>query len=184
MMICVCVAFLVDVGAGAERDLAAAGAVAVEDALPAADDAAGREVGPGMISHQLDRCVTSGSSISWMRPSQTSREVVRRNLGGHADGDAVGAVDEQVGELARQDERLAVLAVVVVDEIDGVAFEVGEHLGGDGRQAGLGVPHGRRAAGRRWSRSCPAGGSADGACSSPGPCGPASGRSTASPCGW
>ena len=66
-------------------------------------------------------------------------EVVRRDVGGHADGDAVGAVDEQVGELARQDERLAVLAVVVVDEIDGVVLEVGEHLGGDGRQAGLGV---------------------------------------------
>ena len=66
-------------------------------------------------------------------------QVVRRDVGGHADGDAVGAVDEQVRELARQDERLAIFAVVVVDGIDGVVLEVGEHLGGDGRQPGLGV---------------------------------------------
>ena len=37
-------ALLDDLGAGAQGDLAAAGAVAVEDALPAADDAAGGEV--------------------------------------------------------------------------------------------------------------------------------------------
>ncbi len=70
-------------------------------------------------------------------------EVVRRDFGGHADRDAVGAVDQQVGELAGQDQRLAVFAVVVVDEIDGVAFEVGEHLGGDVGQPRLGVTHGR-----------------------------------------
>ena len=135
-------AFLDDLGAGAQRDLAAAGAVAVEDALPAADDAAGREVRAGNDLHQLERCVTSGSSMSADEAVADLAQVVRRNVGGHADGDAVGAVDEQVGELARQDERLAVLAVVVVDEIDGVAVEVGEHLGGDGREAGLGVPVG------------------------------------------
>src|SRR5205807_590465 len=39
--------FLVDPGAGAERHLAAAGAVAVDDALPAADDAARRKIGAG-----------------------------------------------------------------------------------------------------------------------------------------
>src|SRR5205085_607372 len=71
-------------------------------------------------------------------------QVVRGDFGRHADGDAVGAVDEQVGELARQDERLAVLAVVVVDEVNGLAVEVGQHLGGDGGQPGLGVTVGRR----------------------------------------
>ena len=66
-------------------------------------------------------------------------EVVRRDVGGHADGDAVAAVDEEVGELAGQDARLAVLAVVAVDEIDGVVLEVGEHLRADAGQPGLGV---------------------------------------------
>ena len=98
--------------------------------------------GPGDDLHQLLRATTSGLSISLIEAVADLAEVVRRDVGGHADGDAVGAVDEQVRELARQDERLAVLAVVVVDEIDRVAVEVVEHLGGDGREPGLGVPVG------------------------------------------
>ena len=33
-------------------------------------------------------------------------EVVRRNIGGHADGNALYAVDQQVGEASRQNRRL------------------------------------------------------------------------------
>ena len=113
------VAFLVDLGAGAERDLAAAGGVGVEDALPAADDAAGREVGPGQHLHEFERSLASGSSISRIGGVADFAEVVRRNVGGHADGDAVGAVDQQVGEPAGQDDRLQVPAVVVGDDVDG-----------------------------------------------------------------
>ena len=40
-------------------------------------------------------------------------QVVRRDVGGHADGDAARAVDQQVGELGRQDGRLLQRAVVV-----------------------------------------------------------------------
>ena len=54
------------------------------------------------------------------------------------------AVDEQVGELGRQDRRLLLGAVVVVDEVDGVLVDVGEHLAGDRGQARLGVAHGGR----------------------------------------
>ena len=122
-----------DVGPCAEGDLAAAGRVAVDNALPAADDAAGGEIGPRNDLHQLfDGHVRVVDELD--EPVADLAQVVRRNLRGHADGDAVGAVDQQVGELARQDERLAVLAVVIVDEIDRVVLEVGEHLGGDGRQ--------------------------------------------------
>ena len=60
---------------------------------------------------------------------------MRRNVGRHADGDPVGAVHEQVRELAGQHERFAILAVVVVDEIDGVVIEVREHVGGDTGEA-------------------------------------------------
>ena len=41
-------------------------------------------------------------------------EVVRRDVGRHADGDAAGAVDEQVRELRRQHRRLLQAVVVVV----------------------------------------------------------------------
>ena len=71
-------------------------------------------------------------------------EVVRRDRGRHADGDAARAVDQQVGELAGQDPRLLVLLVVVGLEVDGVELDVLEHLGGDRAELGLGVPHGRR----------------------------------------
>ena len=35
-------------------------------------------------------------------------EIVRRDVGGHADGDAAGAIDQQVREFRRQNRRLAV----------------------------------------------------------------------------
>ena len=97
--------------------------------------------GPGRISSSsvID---TSGSLDHLDGGVAHLGQVVRRDVGGHADRDAVGAVDQQVGELARQHDRLAVLAVVVVDEIDGLEIEVGEHLGADGRETGLGVAMG------------------------------------------
>ncbi len=75
---------------------------------------------------------------------------MRRDLRGHADGDAVAAVDEQVREFARQDQRLTIFAVVIVDIIDRVALEVGEHLRSHGGEAGLRVRvGGGRQAGNR-----------------------------------
>jgi hypothetical protein len=70
-------------------------------------------------------------------------QVVRRDVGGHADGDAAGAVDQQVGETGRQDDRLAFLAVVVVLEVDRVLVDVGQQRHGRVAHAALGVAHGR-----------------------------------------
>ena len=72
-------------------------------------------------------------------------QVVRRDVRGHADGDSGRAVDQQVRQLGRQDRRLFLRAVVVVLEVDGVLVDVGQHLGRDARQAGLGVAHRRGA---------------------------------------
>ena len=71
-------------------------------------------------------------------------QVVRRDVGRHADGDAGAAVDEQVGEPARQDRRLLRLAVVVVAEVDGLLVDVADHLHGQRRHPALGVPRRRR----------------------------------------
>ena len=72
-------------------------------------------------------------------------EVVRRDVRGHADGDTRGAVDEQVRILRRQYRRLALGAVVVGDEIDGLFVDVVAHqLFGEARQADFGVTHCRR----------------------------------------
>ncbi len=48
------------------------------------------------------------------------------------------------GSFAGQDRRLAMLAVVVVGEVDRRAVDVGQHLGRDRRQARFGVAHRRR----------------------------------------
>ena len=71
-------------------------------------------------------------------------QVVRRDVGGHAHGDAGRAVDEQVGQLGRQHRRLLARAVVVLDEVDRLLVDVGQQLGGDGGHARLGVAHGGR----------------------------------------
>ena len=90
----------------ADDDVPAAGVVAVHDALAAADDAAGGEVGAFDDLHQFARWSTSGLSIELDDGVADFAEVVRRDAGGHADGDALAAVDQQVGELAGQDGGL------------------------------------------------------------------------------
>ena len=55
-------------------------------------------------------------------------EVVRRDVRRHTDGDAGTAVDEQVREARRQDERLAFRLVVVRPEVDRVGVELAQHL--------------------------------------------------------
>ena len=71
-------------------------------------------------------------------------QVVRRDLGGEADRDAVAAVDEQIREARRQHRRLLRPAVVVRHEVDGVLVDVPQQLGREAAEAGLGVPHRRR----------------------------------------
>jgi hypothetical protein len=70
-------------------------------------------------------------------------DIVRRDAGRHADGDAGGAVGEQIGKARRQDHRLAVVAVIGRAEIDRILVEPVEHRRGDRRQAALGIAHRR-----------------------------------------
>ncbi len=76
-------------------------------------------------------------------------QVVRRNVGGHADRDAGRPVDQQVGVPARQDGRLLGAAVVVGLEVDGLLLDVADHLQRQRRHPALGVPHGRGSVGAR-----------------------------------
>ena len=68
--------------------------------------------------------------------------VVRRDVGRHADGDALRAVDQQVGEAAGQHDGLLGRAVVVGHHVDGLFVDVGHQLQGERRQPALGVAHG------------------------------------------
>ena len=68
-------------------------------------------------------------------------QIVRRNIGGHADGDAGGAVDEKAGNARGQNDRLFFAFIEIGNEIDGFLFDVREHFFGDFREARFGVPH-------------------------------------------
>jgi len=62
-------------------------------------------------------------------------EVVRRDVGGHADGDAGTAVDDEVGDARGEDSGFDGGLVVVGGEVDGVGVDVGEHFSGDAGEA-------------------------------------------------
>ena len=144
--------------------------------LEAEDRAAGREVRAhdelAQVVRGEVRVVDEGD-----RRVDDLAEVVRRDVRRHADGDARAAVDEQVRELGRQDRRLLLGAVVVVDEVDGLLVDVGEHLGGDARSGAPPCSASRPRCRRRPSRSCPGRRRAGSASRSPGPAG--RGRRTA-----
>ena len=71
-------------------------------------------------------------------------QVVRRNVGRHADGDPRNPVDQQVGELGRQDDRLLGGRGIVGPVIDGLLPQFAQERMSDRRQPALGIAHGRR----------------------------------------
>ena len=90
---------------GAHQEAAAAVGVGVLDSLASVDEAAGREVRP---LHQLENLFERGVRLIDQLNGGVDdlAQVVRRNVGRHAHGDTVGAVDEQVGNPGRQDRGL------------------------------------------------------------------------------
>ena len=134
---------LLDPRLGAHDQRAAAELVAGADAVAAEDDAAGREVRPRHVFHEL-RHGELGIVDQRAAGVDQLAEIVRRDVGRHADGDAARAVDQQVGIGRRQDRRLLLALVVVRLELDRVLVDVGEQRLGGAGQARLGVAHGRR----------------------------------------
>ena len=133
---------------GAHGDGAAAGAVGVGDALGAQDHGAGGEVRALDAQHQfLEQFLAAGIRVLQvpLHAGGDLAQVVRRDVGGHAHGDAGGAVDQEVRETRRQDGGFLVLAVVVVLEVDGVLVDVADHLHGQLRHLGFRVTRGGRA---------------------------------------
>ena len=125
---------------GADTDRAAARSVGLADPVGAHDHAAAGEVRALDVLHQplgVDRRVVDEGAGGGDHLGQ----VVGRDVRRHADRDPGGAVDEQVREARRQDERLGRGLVVVGAEVDGVGLDVAQHLGREALEAGLGVAH-------------------------------------------
>ena len=93
---------LLGVHLGAHDDGAAALVVGGDDAGAAEDQAAGREV---RARHDLGQLVDRDLGVVEVGDAGVDHlaQIVRRNVGRHADGDAARAVDQQVRELGRQD---------------------------------------------------------------------------------
>ncbi len=70
-------------------------------------------------------------------------EVVRRHVGGHAHGDAGGAVEQQVRQTRRHPGRLFQGAVEVGRPVHRALAKLAQQHFGDRGQLGLGVAHGR-----------------------------------------
>ncbi len=67
---------------------------------------------------------------------------MRRNIGGHADGNAARSIHEQVRHASREDDRLLFRLVEVRREIYGFPFDIGEQFLGDAREPRFRVAHG------------------------------------------
>jgi hypothetical protein len=59
---------------------------------------------------------------------------VRRNVRGHADGDAAGAVHQQIRKLRGKNRGFPVRFIVGRDEVDRLSIDVVEELRGDARE--------------------------------------------------
>ena len=123
---------------------AAAGAVALVHALQTVDDGAGREVGR---RHTGDEFVDARIGIVQQVSARVDRlaQVMRRDVGCHAHGNAGRTVHEKIGQTCGQNGGFFFGIVEVGNEIDRILFQVVEHRVGNASQAAFGVTHGRRA---------------------------------------
>ena len=135
-------AFL-DLGARPHDDRAAPEFEGRANAIAAQDGGARREIGSRHVFHDL-RDGEFGIIDQGAAGIDQLAEIVRRNVGCHADGDAAGPVGQQVRERGRQDRRLLFALVVVGLEVDRVLVDIGEQRLRRARQTRFGVAHCRR----------------------------------------
>ncbi|ABA48200.1 val start codon [Burkholderia pseudomallei 1710b] len=131
---------LLEVRGRAHHDAPAPGAIAVAHAGDAVDDAGRREIGRG---DDLDQFVDARLRIVQQVKAGVDDlvQVVRRDVGRHADRDPRRTVDEEVRNPRRQDERLHLAAVVVRAEVDGFLVDVREQFVADLGHPDFGVAH-------------------------------------------
>ncbi|MBA7647815.1 hypothetical protein ES703_55594 [subsurface metagenome] len=119
------------------------GGIGTLDAVATHNEAAGREIGPldkpaKLISGGLRVVNEIADGIAHLT------QIVRRDVGGHAHGNARAAINQQIGGSGGQDGWLLEAAVKVGHKVNGILINVKEHLLSNLGQAGLGITHGRR----------------------------------------
>ena len=115
--------------------------IGIAHALQAIDIGARREVGAWDILHQPVRInvriVDEGAAAI-----DDLAQIVGRHIGGHTHGNAVAAVDQQVGHLRRHDAGLDERIVEVGIHVDRIFVEVVHDVLAHLREAALRVTHG------------------------------------------
>ncbi len=124
--------------AGAQNDRASTLVVGRENARAPEDHRTCWKIGP---RNDLAQLVDRDLGVVEMRNARVDHlaEVVRRDVGRHADRDAAGTIDQQVRKGCRENHRLPQGSVVVLAEVDGLFVEVVEQALRDFRQTALGV---------------------------------------------
>ena len=138
---------LFDFHDAAHPDRTAAGGVGIDDALGPDDQAGGGEVRAlDPFDHRREGGLLVGVEVLQAPVDRLGQlaQVVRRDVGGHTDGDTAGTVGQQIGEPARQDGGLLHPPVVVGREIDCLLVDFAQHLHRQRGEASLCVPHGSR----------------------------------------
>jgi hypothetical protein len=128
---------------GADRYVAAPRGVAVHDPLTPVDDGAGREIG---ALHDAKQVLDAARGVvdDVVDGVDDLAQVVRRDVRGHADRDAGGPVEEQVGDGGRKHDGFLAGLVVVRPHVDRFLLHVAEHLLRELGQPGFCVSLGRR----------------------------------------
>ena len=136
-------AHLLDLGARTDLELSAAGRVGLLESLPTQNKSAGGKI---RTLHKFQHLRQRGFGMLDLVNHRIDDlgEIVRRNIGRHPHRDARRSVHQQIGNARRQNFRLGLAIVVVRLEIDRLFIEVFEQRGRHARQAGFGVPVGRR----------------------------------------
>ena len=113
------------------------------DAATPEDRSTGRKIRPG---HDLHQFVDGDLRLFHQRHDRVDHlaEIVRRDIGRHADGDPPCPIDEQVGKLGRKNGRLFEFRRIIRREIDRILVEIVEQRESDAVEPAFGVAVGRR----------------------------------------
>ena len=132
---------VLEVAFGPHDHAAASSAIAFFHPADAIDDAGSGEV---RGRHDVHQVVDRGVGVTQQMQTRVHHlvQVVRGNVGRHAHGDTGRAIDQQIGEFGRHDQRFFFAAVVVWTEINGFFVQVVEQFMRDFGQTDLGVAHG------------------------------------------
>ena len=134
---------VLDGGARAHHETAAAGTVRLKDSGAAVNDTRGWKVG-SLHEFQNFRQLRRGIIHQRDRGIDNLSQVVRRNLGSHTNGDAIGSIHQQVRITRRQHRGLRFGAVVVGIKIDRFFIEILQQRGRNARQTSFGISIRRR----------------------------------------